>query len=71
MLIEPGPHGSFDQVEAPAPDACGPTDEPLAAVAAVAAVVPSLPDEALDAVAAVATLSPLPDQAWFVHMLHM
>ena len=70
-LTQPGPHGSFDQVEAPAPDACGPTDEPLASVAAVAAVVPSLPDEALDAVAAVATLAPLPDKAWFVHMLHM
>ena len=40
------PSGSFDQVEAAAPHACGPTDEPLAAVAAVAAVAPSLPDEA-------------------------
>ena len=45
-LTQPGPSGSFDQVEAAAPHACGPTDEPLAAAAAVAAVAPSLPDEA-------------------------
>ena len=42
-LTQPGSSGSFDQVEAPAPHACGPTDEPLAGVAAVAT---SLPDEA-------------------------
>ena len=42
-LTQPGSSGSFDQVEAPAPHACGPTDEPLAAVAAIAT---SLPDEA-------------------------
>ena len=42
-MTQPGSSGSFDQVEAPAPDACVPTDEPLAAVAAIAT---SLPDEA-------------------------